>query len=119
MNSHELIAALNGTFLFAFAALSFWIAMDERFETRVIMTTGLSITAIGAAVTAAWELNGLQCEDLDAINRGQALMHLGMAIVIVGYAVRAYSHRGEPRRRKSDFMQLDEIEHREVSGGKQ
>lgn len=102
-----LLSQFNATCYLVFATVCFWAAIDEKFDTGVMMTVGLSLSCIGAAICAAWEFNGLTPEDIPIINRAQAVLHWGMISIFVGYVWKSHSAPRKLRRRRTDFMQLD------------
>lgn len=82
-----------------------WAVLSPTVKDGVVVKIGMILIALGFASTAV-----LLSEDrLWALNRALALVHAGILVVGLGYALRTRGGRRK-RRRSTDWMTLDSRE---------
>jgi hypothetical protein len=119
-----LVNAFNAIVLLSIATLAGWAAIDERFETRIVMTGGLGMMCLGALVIGGWSGASALWPDKewldgDKLARAIAVLHSGLVVVVVSGVHRLLYPGRTPKRRSSDFAPLDELAQKRVMGGKQ
>lgn len=71
-----------------------WAVLSHRVRDGIVIKLGLICMALGEGVLAWHLVDGLVCSDLRATNNAQALVHLGLALVLVGYLRHLRAGRG-------------------------
>lgn len=115
----RIVAIFNAGVLLGLCALALWVAIDERFKTRILVTGGLGLTCIGSGTIGLWMLVGVDAWDLGAFNRAIAVLNLGVIVTVAGYVWRTlHVGRRVPKRRRTDWAALDDVDQHHVAGGR-
>lgn len=118
MSAPDLIVDVFNSFVLAALGLAaLWVAVDDKFKTGFTITLGYGMFGLGALIESVWVFNGISPWEIGNMSRVWALMNCGVLVIFVGYLIRIDQHSGK-RRRRSDFVPLNESEQRHVSGGK-
>lgn len=84
----QFIALANAVGSLGIAAFSTWAILSHRVRDGIVIKTGLIFLASGCSVTAWHLFNGINCEDLMALNRARLVTLIGMSVIAAGYWLR-------------------------------
>lgn len=100
----ELITVFNATTAAVIALVLSWAVLSHRVRDGVVIKLGLIGMALGFGALSWHLVDGMGCTDLHAISNAHALVHAGLAVVLVGLLLR--SRRGHGLR---DLIYLDDL----------
>jgi hypothetical protein len=85
--------------------------LSPRVRDGIVMKLGLMSMSLGFAITAYRLWDGWDCSDLQAEGRALAMIHIGVLLAALSYALRSRGGRLKLRRR-TDWAELtdDELE---------
>ena len=90
----ELVTVFNATTAAVIALVLSWAVLSHRVRDGVVIKLGLISMALGFGALS-WQLvDGMGCTDLRPLNNAHALVHVGLAIVLVGYLLRTRQGHG-------------------------
>lgn len=85
MHFDQALAQFNGITSFAIAAAVSWAILSEKVQDGIIIKIGLMFMAVGFFVTGWHLVDGIETQDLLALNRARALTNIGFLIALFGY----------------------------------
>lgn len=115
--TNAVVSVFNSLILAALGLGALWVAVDDKFKTGFLITLGYGMFGLGAVIESVWVFNGVAPWELENMGRVWAFMNAGVLVVFIGYLLRVDRHAGK-RRRRSDFVPLDEGQHQHISGGR-
>ncbi len=83
----QLIAYFNSAASAILACVIGWAILSHRVKDGVVIKIGLIVMCTGFVGTSYLLLDGVCMEDAYGLNRAEALVHVGMVIVLIGYAL--------------------------------
>lgn len=113
----NIVSVFNALVLALLGLGALWVAVDDKFKTGFTITLGYGMFGLGSMIESVWIFNGISPWEIGNVSRVWALMNAGLVVIAVGYCVRVDRHEGK-RRRRSDFVPLDNVEHKHVAGGR-
>lgn len=102
-----MLEILNGMACAAMALGLSWAVLHPGVHDGIVIKAGLILMVVGFGTLALRLLAGLQEGDAIYLSRSVLMVNAGALIVAAGYGLRRARAGGRPRRRSSDFMNLN------------
>ena len=93
-----------------------YAVLSPKVHDSIVVKSGLVLMALGFMVSTYALANGIDCTDVQTLDRAIALVNFGAITVVCGYLLRTGYGR-KKRRRSTDWADLEEATPRRAVGG--
>jgi hypothetical protein len=105
----DVVAEIEVVLFWSFALLAGWLAVERRANWGFVGKLGLMLASLGSAVSGYIIAQWPSCAALVWIVHATIVVHGGLLLIAAGWVMRV-RRAGNPQRRASDFMALDETQ---------